>query len=67
MLDKKIKITISPLGLPTVEAIGFNGVGCAAATAGIEKVLSGGGENTREYKPEWVSGAEETETVKQGW
>lgn len=68
-MDKKIVVKISPLGLPTVEAVGFEGQGCAAATAGIEKMLSGGKGMSREYKPEWTSsgGNEVQETVKQGW
>ncbi len=68
MLDKKIKVTITALGKPTVEAIGFNGVGCEAATKGIEGALSGEGGATREYKPEWTAtDTEEKETVKQSW
>lgn len=53
MDDRKIKVTISALGIPKIEAIGFGGEGCAAATKNIEDVLSGGGETTRVLKPEW--------------
>lgn len=68
MLDKKIKVTISPLGQPTVEAIGFNGQGCTAATEGIEKALSGSGGVAREYKEEWSQeDAGQTQELHQTW
>jgi hypothetical protein len=52
--ERKIKVKIDPLGNPTVEAVGFNGVGCADATKAIEQALSGNGApNTRVLKPEW--------------
>jgi len=54
MDDRKIKVTISALGVPKIEAIGFGGEGCAAATKNIEDVLSGGGDMTRVLKPEWA-------------
>lgn len=64
MSDRSIKITINPIGKPTVEAIGFNGVGCADATAPIERALSGGQiDFTRELKPEWNN---EGEVEQQG-
>lgn len=64
MSDRAIKITISPIGKPTVEAIGFNGVGCTDATAPIERALSGGQiDFTRELKPEWNN---EGEVEQQG-
>lgn len=60
MSDRKIKVTISPLGVPTVEAIGFNGVGCEAATKSIEQALAGEGGVERTFKPEWANyGSEE--------
>lgn len=52
-MDRKIKVTIDPMGNPTVEAIGFNGVGCTDATKAIEQALSGTGSNTRVLKPEF--------------
>lgn len=59
---KTIKITVSPLGKPSVEAVGFNGVGCTEATANIEKALAGSNEpTTRVMKPEYY----ETEEVEQ--
>jgi hypothetical protein len=50
---KRISVKIDKLGRPTVEAIGFNGVGCTSATQGLEQALAGGnGVDVREYKPE---------------
>jgi hypothetical protein len=64
--EKKIKITIDPLGKPTVEAIGFNGVGCEAATSNIEKALAGGQGMERTFKPEWANyGSEENQDHEQ--
>jgi hypothetical protein len=67
---KRIKVTIDPLGKPTVEAIGFNGIGCAAATKGIEEALAAnGGGITKEFKPEWNLDATEGEQAQeqQSW
>jgi hypothetical protein len=56
MSERKIKISISPLGAPTIEAQGFNGQGCTDATKAIETALAGGqGGITREMKPEWFN------------
>lgn len=64
--QRKIQITIDPLGNPKVEAQNFNGVGCEAATAGIEAALAGGGGGvTRELKPEWHN--TETEQEQMHW
>lgn len=49
---KKINITISPMGNPTVEAVGFIGTSCDAATKPIEDALSGGKGGDTSYKPE---------------
>jgi hypothetical protein len=51
MAMKKIKVTIDQLGGSTVEAIGFNGVGCIAATSKIEAAL-GSEPAVRVEKPE---------------
>jgi hypothetical protein len=60
--QKRVKVVISPLGVPTIEAIGFNGVGCTDATAPIERALAGGnGSVDRVLKPEWYS----TETAQE--
>jgi hypothetical protein len=54
--QKRIKVTINPIGKPTVEAVGFNGVGCAAATDAIEKALAAGsGSIDRNFKPEYTN------------
>lgn len=70
MEGKRIKVTISPLGKPTIEAIGFNGVGCAAATKSIEDALaSDGGDISRTFKPEWSMDQTEgnAEQEQQSW
>jgi hypothetical protein len=54
MTDRKIKITISPLGEATFDAIGFSGQGCKEATKVLEDALaSGDGEMEVIEKPEW--------------
>lgn len=51
--QQKITVSISPLGVPTIEAHNFHGAGCDAATKPIEDALSNGGGMTRVLKPEW--------------
>ena len=63
---KQIAITISPVGKPKVEAIGFNGQGCEQATKGIEAALSGGNVQDRDFKPEYTN-TDQTEQQTQGW
>lgn len=59
---KRVKVTIDQLGQPKVEAIGFYGIGCEAATAPIEKALTGGsGGVERVMKPEWGMAEAQTE------
>jgi len=54
MTDRRIKITISPLGEATVDAIGFAGESCKEATKALENALAGGIEDLEViYKPEW--------------
>jgi len=54
MSERKIIVTVDALGKPTIEAVGFNGVGCSDATKAIEMALAGGdGEVSRVLKPEW--------------
>lgn len=71
MYGRKIKVTIDQLGRPVVEAVGFNGQGCSAATDPIEKALAGDAKAgaTRVLKPEWQNyGTEEnTEQARQQW
>jgi hypothetical protein len=66
MAMKKIKVTIDQLGGSTVEAIGFNGVGCVAATSKIEEAL-GSEPAVRVEKPEIHSSTNETEQQFQQW
>ena len=48
---KRIHVSVSPAGDITVEAFGFRGRGCEAATAAIEAALGSPGKRTR--KPEF--------------
>jgi len=47
---RSIEITFTPLGEVTIEAIGFKGKACEAATKAIEQAL--GAVTTRKAKPE---------------
>lgn len=68
MDQKKIRVTIDPLGKPKVEAIGFNGMGCAEATKGIEDALAGSSEaTTRVMKPEWHATETEENHQTMSW
>jgi len=70
MSDRKIKVTIDPLGNTTVDAIGFHGQGCADATKVIEQALmNGAGELESVMKPEWHDTEDETHVneISQGW
>lgn len=54
MSDRKIELVIDPLGRPRIDAIGFQGQGCADATKAIEQALSSGeGGMDRVYKDSW--------------
>lgn len=66
---KRIIVKIDLAGTAKVEADGFNGQGCAAATEGIERALTGGsGEVVRDFKPEWqYDSAEQDEQQHQSW
>jgi len=59
-MQKQIKITIDPMGNPKVEAENFVGAGCETATAGIERMLSGGKSELADktLKPEYSQSAE---------
>lgn len=68
MQQKKVTVTIDPLGNPVVEAHGFKGQGCEAATKAIEDALAGEGGAERTYKPEWSQpGGTNQQEIKQGW
>jgi hypothetical protein len=59
---KIVKVKIDALGNSTVEADGFQGQSCIAATGPIEAALAGTGGMDREFKPEWAL----PETTEQG-
>ena len=50
-MSRKILVRITPAGVITVEADGFHGKGCEAATKAIEEALGKPGSRTR--KPEY--------------
>ena len=54
---KQVVVDISPAGSVKIEAIGFNGVGCAKATEQIEIAIGGSGKKSKKKKPEWNAGA----------
>ena len=61
MMDKRVAVRIDRMGNVNVEAIGFMGVGCEAATSPIERALSGGEGVERTMKPEWSQADNETD------
>lgn len=68
MSDKKIVVTIdAKTGKPTIEAVGFNGVGCQDATAAFENLFSASGEVTRVLKPEWHNSSDAEVEQHQTW
>lgn len=65
---RQIKISVNPVGAATVDAIGFQGQGCAAATEAIEKALAGGsGKVTKDFKEEWQAQEQTTQEHNQQW
>ena len=50
-MSRRIHVRVSPIGDITVEAEGFQGKGCEAATKAIEDALGRPGKRTR--KPEF--------------
>lgn len=68
-MSRTIKVTIPQMGAPKVEAVGFDGEGCAAATKSIENALNSSGQSTTEFKPEWANpeSAEEAEQETLSW
>jgi hypothetical protein len=67
MSQPKILVTVDPLGKVTIEAQGFSGSSCEAATAGLEAALAGGSGMERTFKPEWVESGETTEEEHVRW
>ena len=69
-MERKIKITIDPLGNASFDAIGFQGQGCKDATKVMEQALANGdGDMTMETKPSWHETEDQTHVneVGQGW
>lgn len=56
-MAKQIEITIHPDGTSTVDAVGFQGVGCSAATEAFELALAGPGNDNKDdrKKPEFYA------------
>jgi hypothetical protein len=55
-MHKQIKVTISPLGMPLIEAQGFAGTSCTNATKAIEGALGAdlnAGVTVTEFKSEY--------------
>ena len=52
-MSRQIRVKVSPLGEITVEAYGFKGNGCEAATKAIEEAL--GTKVSSRRKSEWWS------------
>lgn len=53
---KSVNVTIKPDGTVSVEAMGFKGVGCTAATKEVEMALAGPAgvsDNDRRKKPDF--------------
>lgn len=58
--EKRVRVSIDPMGNATVDAEGFQGEGCADVTEQIEKALQGAGSDVvKVKKPSW----HETEDV----
>lgn len=56
MAQKNITVTVKPDGTVAIEANNFQGVGCTAATEGLERVLAGPAgvsESDRQRKPDF--------------
>ena len=67
MSERRISVRISPIGNAVVEAQGFNGMGCEAATSPIERALSGGNVETRVTKPEFYQDESEQQEQHLSW
>ena len=64
MSKETINITISPSGNVKIDAVGFKGKSCTAATAEIELVL-GGGHAASKKKPEYYAPASTGAAINQ--
>lgn len=68
MSEQKVHVTIDPTGKVTIEAVGFTGGSCEAATASLEAALSGGAEGMeRTFKPEWAEYGETQQEEHARW
>lgn len=65
MTQKRIRIKIDQLGTATIEAEGYTGNDCQAATAGLEAVL--GGTAKTDLKPEYYTEGGEDQQQHQSW
>ncbi len=63
-MERKITVSISPLGASKIEAHNFSGGACTDATKAIETALAGSGGVDRVIKPEWYE-AEDTSQREQ--
>jgi hypothetical protein len=57
MGEQQVKIKVTPKGKVTIEAVGFNGVGCKDATKAFETAIMG--KSATEYKPEYTPDVEQ--------
>ncbi|KGP00294.1 hypothetical protein JT27_18360 [Alcaligenes faecalis] len=65
-MGRQLVITITPHGNTTVEAEGYNGVGCKEASRAMIAVLTGGNDSKADVneKPEFWQQEYGTETVR---
>jgi len=61
---KQLVVDITPAGSVKIDALGFNGVGCAKATEHIEIALGGRAPKKKTKKPEFFAGSKEQVGVK---
>ena len=52
MSDKKMIVTVSPLGVPKIEMVGYSDGSCVDRARGVTGALSGGRGVVTDYKPE---------------
>ena len=64
MNEKKIEITVSPLGSTTIKTSGFTGMSCKDATRELERALGVASNET--LTPEFHAGTQTGEQIRQG-
>lgn len=58
IMSRQVVIRVSPAGTSVVEAVGFEGCGCADATQAVEIAIGGqAGKKSRDPKPEFYAPA----------